>query len=128
MECFAKVSSDGKAIISKAVGKLDEKTYLLLRNKIADLIKNTNAKHILVDISHAIVAASVMQIYQIAASSLRMFPIGFKYAIVYSEKTMTEENAIFGETVARNRGGLVKVFRDISEAKKWLAITEIESE
>lgn len=128
MDCFVKVSSDGKTIICIAEGQLDNADYSLMRNKIVDAVKRCHARHILLDIRQAIVAASVTEIYQATASSIQMFPLGFKYAIVYSEKTMPEENAIFGETVARNRGGLVKIFKDISEAKRWLAIPEIEYE
>jgi len=128
MEHFIKVSSHGKAIIATAVGELNEAVYLLMRKEIVDSIKTCNAKHILIDIRNAIVHASVMEIYQFAESSLKMFPLGFRYAVVYSEKTMSEDDAKFGETVALNRGGQVQVFRDISKAKKWLAISEIEYE
>jgi hypothetical protein len=41
---------------------------------------------------------------------------------------VSEENAKFGETVARNRGGQLLIFKYISKAKKWLDIHEIESE
>jgi hypothetical protein len=128
MECFMKISSDGKVLIAKAIGALDEAAYLMMRSKIVDSIKNCTAKNILLDIRHAIVAASVVEIYHIVASSVKMFPMGFKYAIVYSDKTISEENAKFGETVARNRGGQLFVFKDISEAKEWLAIPEVEIE
>jgi hypothetical protein len=128
MEHFIKVSPQGKALIATAVGELNETAYLLIRKEIVDSIKICNAKHILIDIRNAIVHASVMEIYQFAESSLKMFPLGFRYAVVYSEKTMSEEDAKFGETVARNRGGQVQVFKDVSEAKKWLAIAEIEHE
>lgn len=128
MEHFIKVSPHGKALIATAVGELNETAYLLMRKEIVDSIKICNAKHILIDIRNAIVHASVMEIYQFAESSLKMFPLGFRYAVVFSEKTMSEEDAKFGETVARNRGGQVQVFKDVSEAKKWLAIAEIEHE
>jgi hypothetical protein len=125
MDCFVKVSSDGKALISTAVGEFDEAAYLLMQSKIVDSIKSCNAKNILIDIRRAVVHASVMEIYQFASSSVKIFPLGYRYAIVYSEKTMSEEDVKFGETVALNRGGLVKVFRNISKAKKWLALLEI---
>jgi hypothetical protein len=128
MEHFIKVRSHGKALIATAVGEVNEAVYLLMRQEIVESIKTCDAKHILIDIRNAIVHASVMEIYQFTESSLEMFPLGFRYAIVYSEKTMSDEDAIFGETVARNRGAQVQVFRDVSKAKKWLAISEIEYE
>ena len=126
MEHFVKVFSDGETHIAAAVGELNEAAYLLMRKEIVDSIKTCNAKRILIDIRNAIVHASVMEIYQFAESSLKMFPLGFRYAVVYSEKTMSEEDAKFGETVACNRGGHVQVLRDVSKAKKWLAIAEVE--
>jgi len=127
MDCFVKVSADGKAVISRAVGVLNTASYQLMRSKIVESVKNSNAKQILVDMRQAVVSASVIEIYHVATASIEMFPAGFRYAIVYSDKTITEENARFGETVARNRGALVKIFRDLSDAKKWLAIPEMEN-
>jgi hypothetical protein len=128
MDHLIKISSDGMTIIANADGKLDETAYLLIRNKIVELIKNCNAKNMLLDIRNAVVKASVMEIYSVASSSVEMFPLGFRYAIVYSEITMSEKDALFGETVVRNRGGQLKVFKDISEAHEWLAISNPQSE
>lgn len=128
MDCFVKISTDGKAVISKAIGEFDKVSYQLIRGKIVESVKNSDAKQILLDIRQAVIAASVIDIYHVTTSSIDMFPAGFRYAIVYSDRTITEENARFGETVARNRGALVKIFRDLSEAKKWLSIPEMECE
>jgi hypothetical protein len=128
MKFLMKVSSDDKTVISTVEGKLDRASYLSVRNKIFDLLKSTNVKNVLLDLRRVIMNASTIEVFKMASSTIETFPLGIKYAIVYSEKTTTEENAKFGETVAVNRGGLVKVFRDISEAKKWLAISRAESE
>jgi hypothetical protein len=128
MKFLMKVSSDEKTVIATVEGKLDKASYLSVRNKIFDLLKSINVKHLLIDLRRVIMNASTIEIFKMASSAIETFPLGIKYAIVYSEKTTTEENAKFGETVAVNRGGLVKVFRDISEAKKWLAISRAEFE
>jgi hypothetical protein len=69
-----KVSSLGKALIATAVGELNEAAYLLIRSKIVESVKICGAKHILIDIRNAIVHTSVMEIYQVATSSAKIFP------------------------------------------------------
>jgi hypothetical protein len=122
MEYLTEINLDDKMLIVTVIGELDEATYFMMLNKAFNSLKSINAQHILLDISRATVRASTLEVYKMVTSNIEMIHKRRKYAIVYSGNTIQEEYAKFGETVAYNRGWQMRVFRDVSEARKWLAI------
>jgi hypothetical protein len=113
---------NGNILVAKVVGELDLQTYLSMRQKVKDMVNQTGAQHILLDLRRVVLHVSFIDIFEAASTHVEVFDRDKKYAIVYSLQTMAQGNVNFGETVARNRGSQFKVFLDIKEAKEWLGI------
>jgi len=62
---------------------------------------------------------SMVDMYEIVSQGHRIGLTGIKIAFVERHASQID-NALFGETVARNRGLLAKVFADVQEAEAWL--------
>ena len=105
-------------------GDIDNSIINKCRMEAAQLAKQHNCMQFLADLREAVSAVSTIDIYQQPqATSAKLASQGqlvhkFRRALVVSEKL---QDAVFFETVARNQGQNVKVFRDIEAAKKWLS-------
>lgn len=62
---------------------------------------------------------SMIDMYQLVSQGHKIGLTGIKIAFVDRHISQINNN-LFGETVARNRGILGKVFTDVQEAEKWL--------
>jgi hypothetical protein len=62
---------------------------------------------------------STIDMYELVSQGHQIGLTGLKIAFVDRHLTQIDNN-LFGETVARNRGLLAKVFTDIKEAEAWL--------
>jgi hypothetical protein len=120
MDFSIEIKPEGNILIATVVGELDEKAYVEMRNQVKASLEKTGAQHILLDLRRCVVQVSMMGVFRTAASNVEIFPPGIKYAVVYSAQTLPEDNAHFGETVARNRGAHFRVFNDMAVAQKWL--------
>ncbi|KQC08292.1 MAG: hypothetical protein APR62_04945 [Smithella sp. SDB] len=124
MDFLIKARLNSKVVIASVDGEWNKATFLLMRKKVINLLKNINARHLLLDVRHLKGKVSTMDFLKIAASGA--FEV--KLAAVYSENTNIEETVKFSRAEALNRGRLVKVFNDVAEAKEWLNFPELEYE
>ena len=62
---------------------------------------------------------SIIDTYEIMTQGQKIGFTGVKIAFVDRQPDQMNTN-LFGETVARNRGLIAKVFRSVKEAEKWL--------
>ncbi len=117
-------SQEDNILIADVAGTLDMPAYISMRNQIREFLEARKLEKILLDLSHARVKVSFIDIYTAASTNIAVFPSIRKYAIVYSADTLKEESILFGETVAKNRGSNFRVFSEIGPAKEWLAGSE----
>lgn len=121
MDWSLETKTENGILVATIVGTLDQYAYLSARDKVLSLFKESaGTHHILFDIRRAVLNISTMGVFEVAASSPVVLPPMTRYAVVYSSKTLPEEDCHFGENVAANRGALLKSFTDIAEAKQWL--------
>ena len=125
MDYQFKIIPDNKLIIVSINGSWNKADYVVIRNEVSELLETTNAKRILFDVRQLKGNSTTTEVFEIASE---VFPIWIKYAVVYSENKDKDGLAKFGETVALNRGGQIKVFPDIAGAKQWLAVPQMEYE
>ncbi len=125
MDYSIEIKVEGNILIATVAGELGEKAYLAMRDQVRASLERLGAQHILLDIRHVVLWASLTEIFMTAVSNVGVIPKGTKYAIVYSEQTVSEANAQFGELVARNRGGQLRAFTDMALARGWLSAPDM---
>jgi hypothetical protein len=84
--------------------------------KAEEVFKLHGIKNLLVDTTEQDIMAGVLIIYRIFST----FPKQLNLALYVKKNQVTEEDIIFGETVAVNRGINMKVFYSKEDAAKWL--------
>lgn len=84
---------------------------------IAEACRREAVTKVLCDVRGMQGKISVMDSFQLAVAGAVAFR-GLQLAGVYRR----EEMDLFAETVIRNRGGNVRVFGDMDEAKAWLGV------
>ncbi|MEM7551237.1 MAG: hypothetical protein AAF363_16265 [Bacteroidota bacterium] len=65
-------------------------------------------------------SSSIFHIYDSGEALKSNYPLGTKFAIVYSKEYEDEGKAKFFNTVTGNRAVAAKAFQDCDEAKAWL--------
>ncbi len=94
-----------------------------LSHEVILLAKEHNCFLILNDAREATISLSIMELYELPkliqeiASGLETQVRRFKRALVVSKDI---DDFTFFESVSRNRGQNVTLFRDMDEARKWL--------
>jgi len=76
--------------------------------------KDTGCSLVLVDARKQNVSPDTMDLYDFGSE----LPRAFKFAVVISDKTIDDH--FFLETVGKNRGKPIQLFRNIEEAVSWL--------
>jgi hypothetical protein len=110
-------------IETSAQGKLTLREAKELISEITECAITNNCFLCLSDYREAIMDMSTFQIYDVpkvlsnVVDSLGLHPNQFKRAIIVT-KGLNDFN--FFETVSRNAGQNIKLFKEIDEAKKWL--------
>ena len=122
------IQLQGQVVMATVVGELDEVNYLSMRGQVRASLVQAGAQGVLLDLRRAVVQASLPGIFNVAASNVEAIPDECKYAIVYSEHTLPEADAQFGETVARNRGAQLRAFSDLAAAQAWLGESGVAPE
>ena len=84
--------------------------------KVKQIEENTGIGKVLVDTTEQDTMPSTFTIFQFAEK----LPRDFRFAIIVSEKQATRLDQDFFETVARNRGFIVKEFISKEKAIAWL--------
>ena len=97
-------------------GKVTGQTLDASLQEVVRLNKETGLNRILVDTMKQTEMPSVMTLYNFANA----LPRNMRFAILVSEKQNTREDQDFFETVARNRGFVVREFESRDEAVDWL--------
>jgi len=117
--------SKNHMILITLKGLIDREAINKSRIEAARLAKQHNCFSVLADLREATSTISLMEIYDLPQTTSEVLSASgiqahqFKRAIVVA---LDLDNASFFETVSRNRGHNVRLFRDMEEAKKWLSV------
>ncbi len=120
MDWSIEVRQDGDILVATVTGELDLKAYLSARDQVRKHLDTTHSRSVLFDIRATVLHLSTLDVFDAAASNPGVIPSGTRYAIVISPQAVSLSNVTFGETVAANRGALLRAFTDISQAREWL--------
>ena len=85
-------------------------------NKIMKIFKETGVHKVLVDTTTQEKMPGTVGIFKLFSS----MPKEVVYVLLVKEHQLTEEDLIFAETVAVNRGVQIKIFYDREKAIDWL--------
>jgi hypothetical protein len=121
MDWSIEVRQDGDILVATVTGELDLKAYLSARDQIRKHLDATHSRSVLFDIRATVLHLSTLDVFDAASSNPGVIPGGTRYAIVFSPQGVPASNISFGETVASNRGAMLRAFSDISQARQWLA-------
>jgi hypothetical protein len=105
-------------------GKLSVDDVLEVLSETARVVNDQTVRRVLGDVRSADVDVSTNDVFRCTVSLADMFPNHVKYALVFSPETFRIEEATFAEDVAVNRGVLLKMFTELSEAHDWLLAEE----
>ena len=113
--------NDALSIIEvKHEGPVDIDEMRAAREETAKYLTDNESRRVLVDIRNATLGPTTMELFGFNASYRDLLPLDVEIAIVYSSETASREDILFVETVARNRGVLLRIFTDRNEALDWL--------
>ncbi|MCZ4315798.1 hypothetical protein O4H66_20560 [Comamonadaceae bacterium G21597-S1] len=113
------VSDDGKYIVGKVHAQLNRDLAQQLAKEYAKLIESTGIRLVLNDVRGAKNSMGILNEYEFAYRDVPSLgiPRNIRSAIVSDEGDTSHD---FQETVARNSGYSVKVFRSMEQAVEWL--------
>lgn len=125
MDYTIQLDEENKLVVAAAKGDWDSDTDNSLILQILNMVDETGAQGVLLDIRHLRFKVSIVQIFE-RAKELRTMRLKFnktssRAAILYlADDPKLEEDMNFFETAARNRNLPYQVFKDIEEAINWL--------
>ena len=90
-----------------------------LLTQVPNLARNADVKKILCDVRSVTAGLSMLERFDYACKVAEQFK-GLKVAFVVNEP-LRDPN-LFGETVAVNRGGNIRVLATLEDADKWLKV------
>lgn len=102
-------------------GKMSQEDAEQARLKAAALCAEHGASLLLADLSAAVIPDDPAGLFEFNASHYDVLPAGTRIATVVSPATDPAGVLPFGETVAYNRGILLGLFPDRTQALAWLS-------
>lgn len=90
------------------------------RNEAAAVMTDRDLKKVLADVSAAEHSTSTADMFKFNASHYEVFPPHTRLAVVIPPDPANTEPAEFAKTVAVNRGIMMRIFLDKSDAMSWL--------
>ncbi|MFX0098409.1 MAG: hypothetical protein ACFFCS_02435 [Candidatus Hodarchaeota archaeon] len=113
------LSEDKKYILIKSFDEVKKEDVLNSLNKVIKIYEEFGLNRVLVDARDAEIVPGILEMFLFGdelADSTR--DLKFRSALVIGEKKIPSYE--FVETVVQNRGGVLKIFKDIKNGLKWL--------
>ncbi|MEA3266323.1 MAG: hypothetical protein U9P42_05200 [Candidatus Fermentibacteria bacterium] len=118
MSFAVKYDKENDCILVTVNGNFSLSILPLLAAEVKQFIDREDCIHILTDFRDAHLTDSPTNTFKMPDSALNSgIPRNIKRALVVKEM---EQNFDFLETVFLNRGNIVKLFKDMNEAREWL--------
>ncbi len=113
-----KIESSFVNIIPKGIW--DKPKILKAQDESSAIVKKNSLNGLLLDLRTVEMKVSTVDIFEVNRRLSKVFPLNVKHAVVYNEESFSISDATFNENVATNYGTLIKMFKNIDEAKSWL--------
>lgn len=101
-------------------GKITREEIDSVRVNARTMVKINKLEYILVDLRKAILDVSEMDLFNIAASQKKVYGNIKKTAIIYTSGRHNHQDLMMYAATANSKGFKVKLFKNGSEASKWL--------
>jgi hypothetical protein len=115
---------DKKIVLLRHTGQLTMEDALQARAAAVPWLNEIGLWRLLADIREAELSLSLAELFSFNASHAEAFPKGTRIACVFSPDKARLEDVQFSETVAQNRGAMLRVFVQEPEALDWLTAPE----
>ena len=110
---------EGDMVFTKVTGELTREGVELIVSEQSKLAKEKDCAKFLTDLSETEVLLDTMDLFETPSIYAKLeLPQWGRKAIVYSKDHSQKE---FFLNVLSNRGWMVRVFKNLEEAKEWLA-------
>ncbi len=110
------INKDENIIEIKSYGVVSKNDIKESIAKIKQINNEIGINKVMVDTTKQESMPGTMGIFDI----FTIFPRDFKVAVLTNEGQLTSEDIHFIETIAHNRGIMIKEFSSIEDAKEWL--------
>ncbi len=110
------INKDENIIEIKSYGVVSKNDIKESIAKIKQIYNEIGINKIIVDTTKQESMPDTMGIFDIFTT----FPRDFKVALIRNDGQVTSEDIHFIETIAHNRGIMIKAFSSIDDAKEWL--------
>ena len=106
--------------VFRARGPVTTPNCLSLAEEINVHIQEKQIKGVVVDCAGMQGALDVGELFYMTQEFIRIVGIGVKVAYINPPSSWIPQDDEFSRNVARNRGGMLELFLDVSEAIAWL--------
>ncbi len=124
MDFTIELVKDQKIVFAVAKGEWDSTTDNSMIYKVMEMVDETGAQMVLLDIRGLSFNFPIVQVFERAKEmreQRRQFgKVSAKAAIVFTPEPKTEQDMKFFENAARNRGLPYRTFNDFENAMAWL--------
>jgi hypothetical protein len=111
---------DGDILQVSITGDLSLVEAAAAQSNTARIANERGVRKVLVDLRGTSPSLSTVEYFEFASSFVELFPRETRHGVVFDPETYPAEDAHFLETVARNRGAVLRMFSDLDEARDWL--------
>lgn len=101
-------------------GKITKEEIDSVRVNARTMVKANRLEYILVDLRKAMLNVSEMDLFNIASSQKKIYGNINKTAIIYTAGRHSHHDLMMYAATANSKGFKVKLFKNGSEASKWL--------
>ena len=110
---------DAGYVLVKLLGEVSRKDHEQSTKEATHAVRAHRCHELLVDASEAAARMPLGSTYKFVSSLPERYPVGIRIALVVHEDDY--EYLRFVENVARNRGLMLRLFKDLNAAKGWIA-------
>jgi hypothetical protein len=100
-------------------GKLTVSELVKSRKAIKLLLRETQVRNVLVDLQTVSNALHPAEIREFVSSHTKAYTVSMRIALIVAPRDWSD--AIFAESVAQNQGIRMRIFKNSTLAKEWLA-------
>ena len=120
MPATCEISIQEDLVRVRIAGTSTMEEYSRQRSEIAEAVRASGTRRLLLDLQEAVFDISLMDLYSICSTAYDVYPPGTRVAAVIGPSTLAVDRIRFGEDVAANRGAALRAFHDEDAARRWL--------
>jgi len=101
-------------------GNINKEEISSVRENAKTMVRVNKLKFVLVDLRKAMLDVSEMELFNIASSQKKVYNTITKTAIIYTSGRHNHDDLLMYAATANSKGFKVRLFKNGSEASKWL--------